>query len=95
MPPPCRLQLPGQDFLLPIAGLRQRGLTLVLPEDPRAHELEEAAGVKPRPVHGDGVLRRGGGHVRARQAVSERQRVGGLDLRRRRPAPSRSAPASS
>lgn len=32
-------------------------LTLSLPEDPCAHELQEAAGVKPGPVDWDGVLR--------------------------------------
>lgn len=68
-----------QDFLLLFLFVsaservqqRSAQLTLVLPEDPGAHELEEAAGVKPRPVHRDGVLRRGGGRVRARQACTE------------------------
>lgn len=39
-------------------------LTLSLPEDPCAHELEEAAGIKPRPVHRDGVLRTGREDIR-------------------------------
>lgn len=39
-------------------------LTLSLPEDPRAHELEEAAGIKPGPVHRDGVLGTGREDVR-------------------------------
>lgn len=34
-------------------------LTLSLPEDPCAHELEEAAGIKPGPVHRDRVLKTG------------------------------------
>lgn len=34
-------------------------LTLSLPEDPCAHELEEAAGIKTGPVHRDGVLTTG------------------------------------
>lgn len=55
---------------------RSAPLTLVLPEDPRAHKLEEAAGVEPRPVHGDGVLRTGSRQVRARRAFREGRRVG-------------------
>lgn len=39
-------------------------LTLSLPEDPCAHELEEAAGIKPGPVHRDGVLGTGREDVR-------------------------------
>lgn len=75
---------------------RRVSLTLILPEDPRAHKLEEAAGVKPRPVHRDGVLRTGGGGVSARSdTFGVRQRVGGFNLRRRTPRPSRSAPTFS
>lgn len=39
---------------------RACGLTLVFPEDPRAHELEEATGVEAGPVDGDRVLRTDG-----------------------------------
>lgn len=39
---------------------RPFGLTLGFPEDPRAHELEEATGVEAGPVDGDGVLRTDG-----------------------------------
>lgn len=76
------------------------GLTLGFPEDPRAHELEEATGVEAGPVDGDGVLRTDRWDVKSAKAKTERLNQKAavapepIHLRRRTPGPSTSVPAS-
>lgn len=51
----------GSDAVLlslsPTMNMSPLRLTMIFPEDPRAHELEEAAGVKPGPVDRNRILK--------------------------------------
>lgn len=73
-------------------------LTLVFPEDPRAHELEEATGVEAGPVDRDRVLwmdRWDVNCVKANRLSPKAVRAPeSIHLHRRTPGPSTSVPAS-